>query len=516
VTEKLRNEIVLLRDTGRSIRGISRQLHVSRKAIRRVLAEVHKQRREGVDGLPSAPKRRASLLDPFEQDIHGLLEKYPNLTAIRLLEKLRSRGFKGGYSIVKDHLRRIRQRSRQEPVERFETEPGKQGQMDYSPYTIAFTTGTRRVHGFSYVLGYSRRQYLHFVESEDFPTTLREHIRTFHYFGGVAKTCLYDNMKVVVDRWEDDQPIYNRRFLAFATHYGFRPVACRRRRPKTKGKVERSFDFVEKNLFNGRIFRDIDHLNEVTAWWLSNVADVRDHRETKERPIDRFEKERPHLLALPDHPYDTAEVVYRTVDAEGYVPVDQNQYSVPWQRIAQELIVRITEDEVIIYEPNVVEITRHDRLVGVSGHKSTKPEHRPAEDRRRRANQLRERYSQLGDVPERFLAELVQHHRYGWEQASRLLSLLTLYEERDFVAALERALRFRAFSCAAVERILAMQATPRTVRPGDRELRGLLEELLEGADAIEPRSGEEYDKLGQTLSDDEHEEPSDGETDEEE
>jgi hypothetical protein len=32
-------------------------------------------------------------------------------------------------------------------------------------------------------------------------------------------------MKVVVSRHEDDQPIYNPRFLAFATHYGYRPVA---------------------------------------------------------------------------------------------------------------------------------------------------------------------------------------------------------------------------------------------------------------------------------------------------
>jgi len=41
--------------------------------------------------------------------------------------------------------------------------------------------------------------------------------------------------------------------LAFATHYGFRPVACRPRRSCTKGKIERQFDFVEKNLLNARI-----------------------------------------------------------------------------------------------------------------------------------------------------------------------------------------------------------------------------------------------------------------------
>ena len=81
-------------------------------------------------------------------------------------------------------------------------------------------------------------------------------------------------MKVVVTGYEDDVPIYNPRFLAFATHYGFRPVACRPRRPQTKGKVERRFAYVESSLLNGRSFQTLDHLNETTAWWLAHVADL--------------------------------------------------------------------------------------------------------------------------------------------------------------------------------------------------------------------------------------------------
>ena len=70
-------------------------------------------------------------------------------------------------------------------------------------------------------------------------TTLREHVRAFEHLGGVAATCLYDNMKVVVTGYEDDEPVYNTRFLAFATHYGFRPLACPPggRRPKGRWNV---------------------------------------------------------------------------------------------------------------------------------------------------------------------------------------------------------------------------------------------------------------------------------------
>ena len=53
--------------------------------------------------------------------------------------------------------------------------------MDYSVYEIGFTReGRRRVHAFSYVLGYSRRQYVRFVESQDLATTLRKHTRASH------------------------------------------------------------------------------------------------------------------------------------------------------------------------------------------------------------------------------------------------------------------------------------------------------------------------------------------------
>jgi transposase len=68
-------------------------------------------------------------------------------------------------------------------------------------------------------------------------------------------------MKVVVTGYDGDQPIYNTRFLAFATHYGFRPWACRPRRPQTKGKIERPFWYLETNLLNGRSFTSIEHLN---------------------------------------------------------------------------------------------------------------------------------------------------------------------------------------------------------------------------------------------------------------
>jgi hypothetical protein len=102
-----------------------------------------------------------------------------------------------------------------------------------------------------------------------------------------------------------------------------------------KGKVERPFGYVESSLLGGRTFRGLGHLNETTLWWLAEVADIRIHSQTKARPIDRHAAEQPHLVPLPARPFDAAEVVYRTVDAEGFVVYRQNFYATPWRLIGQ-------------------------------------------------------------------------------------------------------------------------------------------------------------------------------------
>lgn len=497
MNEQTRNEIIARFGQGHSMRSIARTLGVSRGAVSRAVHGHQAGREAGADG-PSElrPRRRhRSLLDPFTDTIGQLLDRYPNITVERLLQELRKEDYPGSYTILREYVKGLRGSPQTKVVQRFETAPGVQAQMDWAVYTIDFTDeGRRRVNLFSYVLGYSRRQYLHFTDGQDMTALRREHVRAFEHLQGVAAECLYDNMKTVVDRWEDDEPIYNTRFLSFATHYGFRPRACRPARPQTKGKVERPFHYVEHNLLNARTFRSLEHLNEVTAWWLENVADVRAHRKLGKTPREAWQEEQSHLLALPAIGYDTARVVYRTVDAEGFIAYERNFYTAPWGLVGQLLAVRITETELIAYDRDLQVIGRHELFPkDVKGGHREDPAHRPSPNRREQLEELRARYTELGEVAQRFLDGLLKAQTYGKHQARKVLSLLALYHRRDVLAAMERAVRYRAFAFASLERILAVQAKPKTLPPSLAE--SYRSPLGDDDDPIHPRATTEYQPL---------------------
>ena len=497
MNDELRSEVLSRRYGGQSGRDIARELHLSRTTVAKVLAEHREQRANGTTGLPKPRKSRGSLVDPYESTLRDYLARYPDMSVVRLLEEVRRRGYAGGYTVLRQRIKQLRTQCHRPPVERFETGPGVQAQMDWATYTIDFTQeGRRKANLFSYVLGYSRRQYIHFTASQDLETTLREHVRAFEHLQGVAATCLYDNMKVVVARYEDGEPIYNTRFLAFATHYGFRPVACRRRRPQTKGKVERPFLYIEKNLLSGREFRSLEHLNEVAGWWLAEVADVREHRQTRRRPIDLHAEEIPHLIPLPEQPYEVAEMVYRTVDAEGFIPYGNNRYSVPWHYIGQVLAVRITAETVLIYSPRLELLAQHVRFPATERQRqSRQAEHLPPRDLVQRREVLRKRFAELGPLAVRFLEGLLSTQRCGWDHAQKVLALLGTYRREDLLAAMERAVRYGAFSAKSIERILAVQARPKTC--WDRmaeEKPSHLGELL-ADDPTPPRPATEYQHL---------------------
>lgn len=452
-----------LHQAGAGIRELSRRLQISRNTIRDILSEHQRRLTQPSTALPPARAPRSRLLAPYEDRIRALLEQFPDARPKRVLAILKGEGFLGGYTIIKDYLRRVRPVEEKKPVERLETAPGEQAQQDWSPYTLDFGT----VHCFSWILSFSRRQYLEFTDREDFFTLIRCHIRAFEYLGGVTSVCLYDNQKAVVTRREGPYPIYNTRFLAFATHYGFRPHALPPRKPQYKGKVERPFWFLETSFFNCRTFTDKADLDAQFAYWLAHDNDLRIHGTTNRRPLDLHAEELPALLPLPLHPYDAAQIVYRIADVYGRISWDGNFYSVPPSFVARPLIVRVREVDLIVYSPTLERLTDHELYPSGAGLERRKPEHRisrRAEQGKNELDVLVEPFLVIGPAAPDYLAGLKRTQgRIVASHLARILELSRRYALDDIAIALEHALRYHAFDARAIERILAFQAPERTL-----------------------------------------------------
>jgi len=247
---------------------------------------------------PPVPRK----IDPYTSIILERLDAYSELSAVRLFEEIKAAGYPGGYSQVKEYVRTVRPQPPEEPIVRFETPPGRQGQVDFADFRLPW--GKR--YALLVVLGYSRIFWLEFFRRKTMKHLFQGLENAFYYFGGVPAELLFDQMKAVIisdDRDDGGRVLENPEFLRFAHHWGFRIRACRPYRAKTKGKVERPIGYVRTGFFYGRAFIHDEDLNHQARSWIDTTANVRIHGTLKERPIDRFKEEQPFLGPLAPRPY---------------------------------------------------------------------------------------------------------------------------------------------------------------------------------------------------------------------
>jgi hypothetical protein len=158
--------------------------------------------------------------------------------------------------------------------------------------------------------------------------------------------------------------MFSESFKAFAKHWGFTPRACAPYRARTKGKDERAVGYVKRNAIAGRQFASWAEMEGHLEFWMREVADLRLHGTTEERPIDRFSRERSHLGPIAERPsFVRQRELARVVHTDLCVEVDTNCYSVPWEHIGKEVTVRIGDGIVTVHHGET-EIARHPESPG--------------------------------------------------------------------------------------------------------------------------------------------------------
>lgn len=343
ITESQAEVIRQMHRDGMAKKAIARGLELDIKTVRRAIRE------------PWGEQRRVRTGHKLEQFADWIRSRAPEVgwNAAVLYRELREAGYEGSYPVVSRFVRPLRPAvAAVEPVVRFETDPGKQAQVDWGMLGVWIGEQRVSVHIFTMILGYSRRIFAYGYLHERIGHLLEAHERAFEHFGGRTETILYDNPRTIVTRKDEasGHVEWNRTFQDRMDFYGVEPRLCRYYRAQTKGKVESGVKYVKHNGLAGKRFASLEALNEWLVTWSRGYADERIHGTTHEKPRERFERsERAAMIPVERRAPSVSErSETRAIDSDGTVVVDTNRYPVPYEWMPAIVTIRRSEELVLI------------------------------------------------------------------------------------------------------------------------------------------------------------------------
>src|SRR5262249_18864042 len=157
----------------------------------------------------------------------------------------------------------------------------------------------------------------------------------FQAWSGAPRVILYDNPRSAVLERRGDQIHFNPRLLELAAHYYFVPRPCQVRAGNQKGRVERAIRYVRDSFWAGRPFTTLVECNRQALVWRDQVAQQRRWPGDDSRTVEQaFAEERPRLLPLPMHPFNTDLIVAVRSAKTIYVRFDLTDYPTPPEAVA--------------------------------------------------------------------------------------------------------------------------------------------------------------------------------------
>jgi transposase len=410
---------------------------------------------------PPQPKR-GSRLDPHKGEIVRWLDTHP-YSAQQIFQRVREAGFTGGATIVKNYVRQIRP-PKHKAFLKLSFAAGEAAQVDWGEFGTIAVGGTRRkLSFFVMVLCHSRMMYLEFTVSQTMEHFLACHEHAFAALG-VPEKIMVDNLKsAVLRRLIGVAPVLNPRYVDYARHQGFKIAACNLAAGWEKGRVERGVGYVKKNLLNGLSLPDFSHLNTAAQIWLTEIANVRIHGETHQRPVDLFAQERSHLRAANINPYDLGRGVTTRVSPQFRIAVDTNRYTVPAHFAGRRVTVKLYPDRVCIYLQDAL-IARHTRSYDRRQDISDPDHEQRLLDQRKSAREQRllSQFLALCHHAAAYYEGLTARQLDARSHLRKILALAQIYGNEATARALEDALSFNAFSSEYIAHLLQARARSKT------------------------------------------------------
>ena len=409
--------------------------------------------------LPRKSVQRPSKLDPFKDTVIKMVESYP-YSASQIHQRLREEGFTGGYTAVKKFVRKVRPK-REKAYLTLAFAPGECAQVDWGSYgSVRVGETMRRLSFFVMVLCYSRQMYVEFTVSQTMEHFLACHQNAFVSFGGVPARIMVDNLKsAVLSHPTGEAPVYNQRYLDFARHHGFSVSACGVAKGNEKGRVENGVGYVKKNFLAGADLPDFAAINPAAKIWLDTIANVRIHGETRKKPAEMLLSERPHLLPLPLHPYDVANVACVRASSQFRVALDSNRYSVPARFAGHPLTMKAYPDRLCFYHEEKL-IARHSRSYERNRdfEDPDHPKELVTQRKKARDQHIFQRFLALSHCSVDYYRELDKRHLNSGHHVRKIVALAEIHGEDAVACGIADAMKLHAVGSDYIANILESRA----------------------------------------------------------
>ena len=344
---------------GVSRRQILRETGMHWRTLRKILT--HSEPPGYRQQQPRPRKKLGAFLERIQQILKEdqALPRKQRHTAKRIWERLREAGFTGGYTVVKDAVRELTQKSQEVFVPL--THPPGEAQVDFGHALAKVNGRLRKVAFFVMALPYSDASFVMAFERECTETFWEGHARACEFFGGVPRRITYDNTTVAVSKILGRERQLTRGFLQLKSHYLFAHHFCRVARGNEKGVVEGLVKFTRLNYFVPvPQVRDLAELN--TQLHQRCVADR--ERRLRGQPGPKAQlllDDQKAFLPLPATPFEACRRVSTTASSLSLVRFDGNDYSVPVRWAHHPIVAKGYFDRVVLCGDGQ-EVAQHARI----------------------------------------------------------------------------------------------------------------------------------------------------------
>jgi len=190
------------------------------------------------------------------------------------------------------------------------------------------------------------------------------HIHGFQFFGGVFPVLIYDNLTTAIRKvLQGKGRIEQEGFRKFKAYYSLDARFCNPDSGNEKGGVEGLVGFARRNYMVP--VPEADSLSELNEKLLNRCLAYGTHKISgRDLSVNElYEKEKAHLLSLPESVFSNVQTFDGRVDKYATVIVDKNRYSVPTQYVGFKAKVLLSVDQIQLFVGGT-KIATHERLYG--------------------------------------------------------------------------------------------------------------------------------------------------------